>query len=70
MTRTYPAKRARVATEVDAFCSSLFVGCDGTTWTLSVPAVCGVCGRLIGIGQRIVDGPEHARCADAGEALP
>ena len=68
--RTYPAKRSRVATEADAFRSTLFPGCDGSTWTISVPTTCGVCAHPIGIGQRIADGPLHARCSDAGEALP
>ncbi|NKS56117.1 hypothetical protein GS504_24310 [Rhodococcus hoagii] len=61
MARTYPAKRARIAK--------------------GVIATCPVCGDLITDGHRVVGnllgdffaGTEtfmHARCADAGEALP
>lgn len=66
MGRTYPAKRARIADTLD------------TTWeTVSgetVLATCRVCFKVIAAGQRIVAAeprwPAHARCADAGEALP
>lgn len=66
MARTYPAKRARIADASDATCET--VGGD------AVLATCRVCFKVIAAGQRIVEAephwPAHARCADAGEALP
>lgn len=70
MARTYPAKRSRIATKVDAFRIVPFPGPDGTTWTTDISVRCTACDDLIAVGARIVDGPLHARCADAGEALP
>ncbi|NKW39050.1 hypothetical protein GS935_20225 [Rhodococcus hoagii] len=82
MARTYPAKRAKVAkgfsfTGCDNRNPDLCAcGADG------VP-VCDVCGEEVEDGQRIVESFRrighhdwseetlmHARCADAGEALP
>ncbi|MFF0816610.1 hypothetical protein ACFYVR_15885 [Rhodococcus sp. NPDC003318] len=66
MARTYPAKRARIAVEEDT--AGETVGGDTFVRT------CRVCFKVIVAGQRIVDvegeWAAHARCADAGEALP
>jgi hypothetical protein len=67
MARTYPAKRARIATETDTEID--------LTWALGpFPRCCPVCQARIKVGQRITADrfrrPVHARCADAGEPLP
>lgn len=71
MARTYPAKRSYIAKGFSfPGCDSRGSSCSCETWT---PSMCLVCGEQIEDGQRVVDGPEftlHARCADAGEALP
>jgi len=79
MARTYPAKRSRVATDEDVWAEDRV-----TAVQHDVPCI--VCREPIEEGQRIVDGDPadapfshlyvhpgalvHARCADAGEALP
>lgn len=72
MARTYPAKRSRIATLVDVrFVWAVAV--DGTP-VIAEPD-CLVCEQVLDVGDRIVghywrSSLMHARCADAGEALP
>lgn len=78
MARTYPAKRAYIAKGFGIPpCTNPpgpFALCSCEKWA---PVWCPVCDEDIEDGQRIVEreheglvGPMHARCADAGEALP
>ncbi|ORM04573.1 hypothetical protein [Prescottella equi] len=84
MARTYPAKRSKVAQGFDfRGCTSTYGDhetCACSTWE---PVTCEVCGEDIEDGQRVVETSRwiehhdyadfetmHARCADAGEALP
>lgn len=84
MARTYPAKRSYIAKGFGFPGCDNWSGpshaCSCETWS---PALCDECGEEIEDGQRIVlssrwiehheyseDTLMHARCADAGEALP
>ncbi|MFC9786457.1 hypothetical protein [Rhodococcus sp. NPDC127528] len=82
MARTYPAKRARIAKGFD-FTGCTDRNPDLCACGDDTAPVCDVCGEWIEDGQRIVetskwiehheyaeDAVMHARCADAGEALP
>ncbi|NKR72929.1 hypothetical protein GS492_09770 [Rhodococcus hoagii] len=69
MARTYPAKRSRIATdgEVALHLPELLGG------DVVYVRECEVCKLTLAAGDRVVDGTYslvHARCADAGEALP
>lgn len=72
MARTYPAKRARLTKASDT--DSVTFGVDGELVTMTAPYMhCFECEEPIELGERF-RGREpfayHARCADAGEALP
>ena len=72
MARTYPAKRSRLTKAGDM--PSVTFGADGELITMTSSAIdCWVCDEPIAVGERFRGAEpfaEHARCADAGEALP
>lgn len=82
MARTYPAKRSFIAKGFD-FAGCTDRNPDLCACGADYGAACNVCGEEIEDGQRIVEEVRHvehdgcadvalmhARCADAGEALP
>lgn len=76
MARTYPAKRARIAKVADV---RIVVAIDVDELPVYAEPYCLGCNEIVAEGDRVVGDywgqPNgvalmHARCADAGEALP